>query len=60
MFLEEIKLVLVVEYSPREADYCTMAFDRYFLSSIKLIQDFIIFNLPNSSTVIRLHSVYVL
>ena len=55
-----IKLVLVAGYSPREADYCNMAFDRYFLSSIKRIQDFITLNLPNASTVIRRHGVYVL
>ena len=34
-----------------------MAFDRYFLSSI---QDFITLNLPNASTAIRRHGLYVL
>ena len=43
------------EYSPQEADYCNMAFDRHFLSSIELMQDFTTLNLPYDSTVIRRH-----
>ena len=49
------QLVVVAGISPQEADYCNMAFDRHFLSSIELMQDFTTLNLPYASTVIRRH-----